>query len=48
MHFDLRDGQLVCWPATVEGPCIKRTEVEVIADAVIVYHAAFEYVADSA
>ena len=48
MHSDLRDGQVVWSPATVEELYINSTDEEVITDAVIVYHAAFEYVADSA
>ena len=48
MYFELRTGRMVWWPATVEELCFNSTDEDVIADAVIVYHAAFEYVAESA
>ena len=46
--FQLTDGKTVWWPATVEEWTVNPTDPDVLADAVIVYHAAFHHKAESA
>ena len=46
VKFTLPSGRTVWWPATVESIDLRGDSSEVLADAVVVYHAAFSYAAE--